>query len=333
MIRRNIIKWLAAILVVLAILWIVNVLIITPQKEKKFKSLLAGTDTSKITKIEIFSRKERDVVITLTREAGVWMVSNGKIKVMADQGGVQGILGDHATIKVDQLAGTSPDHFHEFDVDDSNGTRVKLYEGNKLVLDVVVGKFKFSPQTRRAQSFIRLYDDDKVYAIDGYMALWYNQKFDDYRNRKLFEGDKHTWDSLKFEYASGESFLLYKDTSTSKWLIKGYEEKTDSEKVEQYLTNLWGIRSSSYLDTNIDVASLKPDYSLTIYSRTREMWKLNCYVVKHDTSEIYAIMSSIDNTNIFNGKAGDELFNKMFKNMNDFLKEEKQDKEGKKKKA
>lgn len=312
---------LAAIATLLFLIFIYNIYF-KEKKEKTFTSLLAKVDTSKIDKIEVYPREEKGIIVTLTREGGLWMVSNGKIKVMADQGQVSGVLADHFKMSVDQLAATSKEQWRDFGVDDSLGTRVKLYMGNNLIMDIVVGTFKMSATTRRGQSFVRIADDEKVYGIDGFMSLWYNNKFNGYRNKILFQGDKGSWDSLVFTFPGDSSFTLYKDTSKNKWLIRNYEELTDSSKVEEYLNVAWGVRGENYIDTSLNLQQLKPTYSLTIHSTKYLQFIVNCYVIPQSSGDtIMAVTSSMDNTNIWNAKASDKLFERIFYSRSKFLKE------------
>ncbi len=258
------------------------------------------------------------------------MVSNGKIKVMADQGSVSGILQDHAKIKVDMLAATSKEGWLEFGVDDSAGTRVQLFTGEKKILDVMVGNFKFSPQTRRAQSFLRLYDDEKVYGVDGYLSLWYNNTFNGYRNKIIWEGDKGSWDSLSFRYLTDTAFTLYKDTS-GRWSIRGFEKDADSSAIDSYLNVVWGIRPQNYIDTNININQYSPQYELTVYSRKNLKWTVKCYIIPvSERDTLWCLTSTYDPSNIWNAKAEDKVLEKIFYPFSHFIKKKEESKPGKK---
>ena len=135
------------------------------------------------------------------------MVSKGNITTKANQGAVQSILRNLALIKTKRVASKSSEKWADYEVEESSGSRVKAYAGDKLLEDFIVGRFNFNQQTRSATSYIRRSNDDNVYAIDGFLSMSINQSMDSFRDKSVVDVQSSELNLISLESETGTSTL------------------------------------------------------------------------------------------------------------------------------
>ena len=71
------------------------------------------------------------------------------------------------------------------------GTMVKIKDKDKEIAALIIGKFAYnksdSPYSQRgsADTYVRLMNDDKVYAVAGYLNMIFNRSVNGFRNGQL----------------------------------------------------------------------------------------------------------------------------------------------------
>ena len=161
-------------------------------KEGTFKKDLFATDTAKITSITIYPNKTPGKQLTLNRQDDGWKMTNDSITDTAvEPASVKSMLTTIAQLSVKRLAAAGKDKWAEYEIDD-NATRVVAKQGSKTVLDIYIGKFNvgqpqnagsadenFNPnqmQRPTLTTYIRLHNDDKVYAVDGMVGAPFSKQ-------------------------------------------------------------------------------------------------------------------------------------------------------------
>ena len=87
----------------------------------------------------------------------------------------------------ERVAGLDRSSWTEFRVSDSTGTHVVLEEDGDVISDFYVGRVAFSQPPQQQQGYgrnqnpiikshVRVADDEKVYLVDGYLSLMFNDK-------------------------------------------------------------------------------------------------------------------------------------------------------------
>lgn len=174
-------------------------------KERSFRTEIVELDTAKVTSISLFPRANEGKEIKLTRQDSTWSVQqeDGSIET-ANQDAVNGLLGTLLTVKPKRLAAKSDAKWEQYEVTDSKGTRVKVREGDKEVLDLYIGKFSVkqnqggNPQLGGQQlppqfaggggqqpqptltSYVRVSGEQETYAVDGMLNFAFNRKPEDF---------------------------------------------------------------------------------------------------------------------------------------------------------
>lgn len=215
------------------------------KRESSFRTELIQVDTTKVTTIAIDPKGKDNGEITLQREDAGWLVSNGTLTVPVTPGSVDGLLRNLALIRTQRIAAKSPDRWKEYEVTDTSGTRVRVYQDQKLLEDFIIGRFSFNPQAQSGVSFLRLTGEDEVYAVDGFEVLAFTHDFNSYRDRTVLR--------LKPEAIVREVDIQLPDTAyqlkrvDSQWLLNG-TQALDSTTVADYINGLRQLSGDQFAD-------------------------------------------------------------------------------------
>ena len=151
------------------------------KRSRSFKTDLIQIDTASVTTINLYPKSDEQKEITLSKENGIWVAMQGTVTTKANQSAVHSLLSNLQLIKTKRVAAKKPDKWKDYEVEETNGSRVKVYAGSQLLEDFIVGRFSFNQQTRSGLSFVRLTNADEVYAVDGFLSMTMSQGFNSYR--------------------------------------------------------------------------------------------------------------------------------------------------------
>jgi hypothetical protein len=228
--KKNIILGILLIILV-AVAWTYN----GPYQDWKTnkgkpKNIFSGLDVKKIDKIELTSSDQKFV---LTKEGDKWRVNNAKgFYVQADI--IQGALGQlEAAQKAElEIVSQNKDKKSDFGTDQT-GQEVKLYEGDKVLLDFVVGNLA----SDYISTYIAEINSDMTYqvAVSLASALARNDWYD----KTIFTTDKTKINKIRFQI-NGEEFVVQKQGD--KWQgVKPKAFAVSSAKIEEaigYMSSL-----------------------------------------------------------------------------------------------
>jgi hypothetical protein len=229
------------------------------KNERTFREVLVDIDTTAVTEILIYPKSQEHKEVKLFKEGENWQVtlpSGGTAKVPDQR--IKDVFKQLLDIKPERLAARDESKWNELQVD-STGTRLKVYQGSKLALDIVLGRFSFQ-QPRSMNTFVRLYNDKDVYEVEGFLDMTFNQGANVFRDGTVIKSDFNDWQQLQFTYPADSSFKMVK--SGNRWLIDG--SKADSAKTVNYLKRLASLSNNNFKDDiKIDPKST-PTFSLNI---------------------------------------------------------------------
>ena len=310
------IKWLAIIFTVLLLL-VVIVKIRESSKtahnrNRNFTSQLTDFDSARVGSI-LISPKSNGKQIHLFKDVSGWKVESDGKKYNADLNAVQNMIGQMKELTAVSIAANDKDKWKDFQLTDSAATNVKFMDGTKTLMDIYLGKFSYkqpdnyNPYMRQQgtmTSYVRVSGDNKVYAVNGFLAMSFNRQANDFRDRKLISGDKAAWKQLSFKEGDQSFDLINQD---GKWTIGGLP--ADSAATAKYLNSIQRISSSDFTDESV-LQSNEPDYSLEISSGNKEgAVQINAF--KADTANGYVLSSSLNEGTYFSGKKS-KLMDKIF---------------------
>lgn len=256
MFRKVTINLLAVVFVVLLAV-VVLVQVIDSQKgNRTFKSDLVEVVAEDVNILELYPKAAGGKLIKLIKQNEEWKVESEGKTFNADQSIPGRMISELNNMKPKSVAATSKERWEQFEVTDSLGTRVKLFNGPDLLADVIIGKFSFS-QPRNMTSYIRLTEDKEVYGVEGMLGMSFNRNLDSFRDRTVIKSNKNDWIKLSFSYPADSSFVLEK--KGEKWMIG--EMETDSASVVQYFNAIANLNEGSFTSEKPVIA---PTHRLTI---------------------------------------------------------------------
>ena len=213
-------------------------------KSKTLKSDLVSIDTATVSRIEITSAKG---MIILDKENENWMTSSGDNEKKAKESTVKSMLATLNTIKPDRLVARKEAKWKNYQVD-SSGTRVKVLNGDKVLADIVLGRFGVAGQ-RSFHTFVRLFDEENVYAANDFMKMSILEEAKDYRDNTVLTLDDDSLTSIQFNYPDS-AFLLVKN---AKWVID--DDEVDSASLTSYFQSIRNMTNKNFYDSDITIES------------------------------------------------------------------------------
>ncbi|PLX14853.1 MAG: hypothetical protein C0599_18020, partial [Salinivirgaceae bacterium] len=212
-------KTLIIILVSLIVL-VGIVQIVSMQKgERNFRAYLAQVDTASVNKIELIGFETEPIIFE--QKARNWQVTQGNKIAKADKYSIDNIMKSLADLKVKKRVGVKAEQWEKYEVTDSLGTRMKVYEDGELSADLMIGRFSYK---RMGQGFAmstnaRLTDEDEVYTVEGQLSMTVKRDFNGFRDKTLLQIPAADIQSVKYTYPADSSFALTK--SGSQWMANG----------------------------------------------------------------------------------------------------------------
>jgi hypothetical protein len=238
-------------------------------RSKSYRDVLVTIDTAKVSKIEIDETGSNTV---LTKTDDNWTVEvDGNQKNVVNNT-VKALLSTIQTIEPSRLASRSENKWKDFSVD-SSGTRVRIYEGGKVALDIVLGRFGVEGQ-RSFYSYVRLSEEADTYIANNFMKMSISSKSEDFRNSNIIRLNKDSLNTIAFNYPDS-SVVLAKNGDT--WYNDRME--ADSANTSQYLSSLRFVTSKLF--ANVDELGT-PTLSVTFSFQNQPEIQISAYKIGND---------------------------------------------------
>lgn len=249
---------LIAILAVLVAVYVGLKLFKNTTRSKSFREELVVIDTSRVDRMVI---TKSGTSFEVHKEDGQWMVTiPGNKKVDATSSSVRNALGSLMRIKPDRIATRDPDKWVDYQVD-SSGMRVQVYEEDANVLDLILGRFGIHGQ-QQFHTFVRLSQDDEVYAANDFMGVSFPSDPKGFRNSRFLQIRSDSITQITFNYPGDSAFILKK--SDDAWIIAS--DRADSASVASYLSGLRYLNAADFVDDVDPAILINPTLSARIES-------------------------------------------------------------------
>ncbi len=307
-------KGLLILLAGLIILLLLTLFIRIPKESASLKSELIVIDTSDVSKIIIYHGMNTAESIEFIRASDRWTVKQGSIESASQKGAVQSIFSEALEITPLYLAATNKSKWEEFELTDSLATRIKFLDKNgKNLADLLVGKFSYKQQNSpyagnyanniQGTSYVRLYGEKEVYAVNGFISFFFKRDFEDWRDKTFIYSNKNDLMSVEFKYPADSSFRLSKRELT--WFAG--EQLADSLQVEKYLNTLSNLNGQEIKDNYNPV--LNPDLELRVEGNNLVNFTVKCY---NDIAAGEYILNSSLNPEVYFISKAEGIFGKIF---------------------
>jgi hypothetical protein len=212
-------KRLLYLLAGLIIILVLTVIIKIPKEKATLKSKIVEFDTSAVSKVILNAKISNGKTVEFSRNNGKWTVQQGSIISATQEGAVQNMFNDVLNMKPQSLAAISKSKWKEFELTDSLATRIRfLDKKGKNLADLMIGKFSFKQAGNpngsynrnnvQITSFVRIYNEKEVYAVDGLMPFSFNLKFEDWRDKTFIRSRNNDIKGIRFTFPADSSFIL-----------------------------------------------------------------------------------------------------------------------------
>lgn len=219
-------------------------LLFTGKSESSFKADLIQVDTTQVNSIIITPKEKGKEEIILERANNNWQVSNGKVIANTVQNNVTALLSQLAQIKTTRVAAKNPEKWAEYEVEEDNAKRVKIYENGNLVEEFLLGRFSFNQQTRSGTSFIRVAGENEVYAVDGFLSMSISDDFNSYREKSILKiADSQIITSIE-KYGQD---TIVANLINGQWTYNN-SLPLDSLTMETYIKGLKNLEATDFAD-------------------------------------------------------------------------------------
>jgi len=287
-------------------------------KERSFNAELVSLDSLAVN--EIVFRIKADEEIQIKKEGEDWIVSQAGKSVKAKTETISAILSQICHIHATGIVAKTPDKWASYEVSDSLGTKVKVYENSKLKESFIIGRFNFNQQNQAMTSFVRMEGDNEIYAVNSFLAVVFGRGFDAFRNQVLAEAPAAEITEIKFE--NKDTAYLISKNEMGQWLLDGQQD-LDSAKVENYLQAFERLGSPDFED-NFDELSKEKNFIekviLKIENRLEPL-EISCY--RDTVFKGPFVLESSDNEGTYFSSDSSGIMGKIFRQPEDFFIEKK----------
>ncbi len=292
---------------------------------RSFRSNLGNFDNANITTLIVESSKGDKV--TIIKENDIWKVQADGKSYLADEATINNNLNLINNLKVKRVAATDKSKWAEYQVIDTMAVRLIVEENNDEVMNMLIGKFSYKqPDNTQQQqnpyqrqqpiitSFVRLNDDDIVYAVDGFLKMNFNADINSYRYKKLTDLNKDNIEKIDFSSTLNKPFVLAKQDGN--WFVNGVQ--ADSTKTVKYLNAISKLSSSSFVYDVSENQLPSSAFTLKIEGNNFNPIEINAFPA--DSVNQYLISSTNVDDAFFSGSTS-KLFEKIFVGEENFLPE------------
>lgn len=320
-------KNLIIILSGLIVLLLLTIVIKVPKQKSTLKEKLVDIDTTAVERIIFYPRNAKGKEFEFFRKDKKWNIKQAEIVSEPMKNAVKNIFTEILEIKPQSLAAVDKSSWENYEVTDSLATRIKFVDkkGNALA-DLMIGKFSYNqnanPYLGRGNnfsgtSFVRLYNESKVYAVDGFLALVFSGGFNDWRDKSFVRCRKEEITKISFDFPADSSYVLTKKDSV--WYAGS--QFADSASIEQYLNTLSFVDGEDFKD-DFKVLST-PAYQLRVEGNNLLNITIKCFRAEDGKDLVF---SSSQNSSVFFADNNKVMFDKLFKPVSYFLKKDKKKK-------
>jgi len=279
------------------------------KRNRSFKTDLISIDTAQVTAINLYPKSDNQQEITLQKQDGRWFATQGSVTTKAKADAVKAVLDNIRLIKTKRVTAKKQEKWKAYEVTKSSGSRVKVYAGSELLEDFIVGRFSFDQQTKQGLSFVRLTNENEVYAVDGFLSKTLRQGFEAFRNKEFLSltAKDITQITLRNADNTTQTFSL----TNGQWLKEGLV--IDSATMATYLNGIQNLLGTSFAD-NLDETQLSQYFhtKISILANTiSEPIDLTCYRDVPNSKQVYVLQSS-QNKGTYFSSDGTDFFEQLF---------------------
>lgn len=203
---------------------------------EKSKPMISGR-AERVKKITVVNGDEKRIFTRTTEGWSVELVGSPLGVQRADNSKIETGLNNLFEARRYQDVSSNKEKYAEYEVRDTDFQLLLEGENGNKIAQAILGKFSDSS----GASFMRLADEDSVYAVKGFLKGDWNQEFDLYRDRTILRVARENIREIK---VSGKSTFALKSDDKGNFTLEP-ARATDKNRVNTYLgdlTELTGVK-------------------------------------------------------------------------------------------
>jgi len=202
------------------------------------RTLHTSVTSSTVERIEIAAPNEP--LVSLTRKSGKWY-TDVRLSHEADPGAVNGIFAAMNKDIDGEVVSENPESFPDYQVDDTSGTRVKIFENGKPApaVDLIVGK----DGPTAFSTYVREGDGKEVINARATLGMTF-KKPDGWRDKRIFDFSGSQARNLE-EDGTSSTFKMVKEKDTWKFQSPEYGAAKDTA-VSSIVNSLGSLRTDKF---------------------------------------------------------------------------------------
>ncbi len=309
-----------AVFLILAVVYIVTKLPSVKRADRSLNTDIVHIDTSQVSSMEIYPAGEKESMLEFTRTKGAWRVKKDEVIAAANIRSFEGLLAEIQNLEAEQLVARSPERWAEYNVNDSLGTRIIVKEGDKITLDLVVGRFNYTPPPQNSynpygqnqvsgKTYVRLWAGDEVYSVDGFLSMSINRPFDQWRNQTITRFSTSGLSRIAFDYPADSGFIA--ERTDAGWMVAGI--LADSTSMAGYLNRISSKSHQQFADHF--QPGPEPDYRIVFEGDNMQQQFVRAYV----QADGNMVLNSSINPETWFSVARDGLFGDLYPGYEELL--------------
>lgn len=236
-------------------------------------------DTDETDRVLIRARANEHRAIQLEKSDKGWLMAYEGESYTGSGATIDKLLAQMAHIKTDELAANEPDQHALYKLSDTGASRIELYAGGKLQVELLVGLFVYEEpgedeamyrqSPANVRTYVRLPGRDEVYAVEGYLSMAVNREPSHFRQQRLCPLEPDQVNSIEIN-AVGMSTRIEK-------MADGYQcnMPLGQEQIITYIEGLCRLSSNHFADSLLPGGL--PEYSLQLVTLDDDTVQIEAY--------------------------------------------------------
>lgn len=206
---------------------------------------LAGTviqfDKAKVSRIDVKHPERGNVTLQKTMNGWTVQKEGEQQSYPADAEAVESALTQIIDLKPKALLTRNAADYSRYQVD-STGTEVRLFNGDKEVAGIMVGRFQFVSQ-QEFNTYVKSVKSDDVVSVNGFIGSYFSKTLDSWRDKQVVKFEKKSVIQLDFGYPADSSFTM-KKVGENAWMTA--LDSLDATKVDAAIGKLADFKATGF---------------------------------------------------------------------------------------
>ena len=275
--------WLIIIVVILALIYFI-IKGIEPKLERGEQTGFAAFDAAGVSKIEIMHQDgENDVTFVMDDD---WELSY-PIQYAADEQAMQRLFRVLTDMKFETIVSENPEKQSIFEVNGENGTNIKVYKNDVMVLDFYVGKTDQSGMN----TYIREEGSDKVYAVQGNLSYTLDRPLDQWRDKAIINIPQN--DLQQVEVTWNDTTVVFTLIDSLWSIVQGDDYMEVHQNDIGAITKAFSpLKAQQFQEEPVDVDWRNPEVLVEVRTLTGPEYA--CRFIPKDENQYYVKQDAAD---------------------------------------